>query len=180
MKKNIVNKSKKRILNRFFLNLEFPDLDEYKNENNNKKIKLRFVDINKIKYLEKLSNRVKGYLTQLNIQFKKLNEKDLIIKSLLDEIKTKENIRKKSVGKIGGLTASLNKEREKNKILLENTSSLNNTILEISEQIKNKNLEIEAKNMEIKILKNLGKKKNIDDYKKLNELKKDIEKNKKR
>ena len=160
------------IIDKIYLNLKLPDLDEYKKENSDKKIRLRLVDINKIKYLEKLAARVKGYLTQLNQQFKEIDK-------LKESVKKKENSRRKTVGKVGGLQASLNKERDKNKELLKHTEDLNNIISDKNEEIENKVLELQAKDMEIKILKNLGKKKKIEDYKKLSELKKDLEKNRK-
>jgi len=104
--------------------------------------------------------------------------KDLIfnlgvaINMTLDQLKNTEAARKKNASKIGGLTTSLNKEKNKTKELL-------NTVNELEDTIELQKLESEKKDTQIKILKNVGKQKQMDDYKKLEELNKDIQKHKK-
>lgn len=95
------------------------------------------------------------------------------ITTVLDQLKNTEAARKKNASKIGGLTTSLNKERNKTKELL-------NTVTELEDTIELQKLESEKKDTQIKILKNVGKQKQMDDYKKLEELNKDIQKHKKR
>lgn len=94
------------------------------------------------------------------------------ITTVLDQLKNTEAARKKNASKIGGLTTSLNKEKNKTKELL-------NTVTELEDTIKLQQLEIEKKDVQNKILKNVGKQKQMDDYKKLEELNKDIQKHKK-
>jgi hypothetical protein len=91
---------------------------------------------------------------------------------VLDKLQTTESARRKNASKIGGLTTSLNKERNKTKELL-------NTVNELEDTIELQKLESEKKDTQIKILKNVGKQKQMDDYKKLEELNKDIQKHKK-
>ena len=94
------------------------------------------------------------------------------ITTVLDQLKNTEAARKKNASKIGGLTTSLNKEKNKTKELL-------NTVNELEDTIELQKLESEKKDTQIKILKNVGKQKQMDDYKKLEELNKDIQKHKK-
>ena len=93
------------------------------------------------------------------------------ITTVLDQLKNTEAARKKNASKIGGLTTSLNKEKNKTKELL-------NTVNELEDTIKLQQLESEKKDTQIKILKNVGKQKQMEDYKKLEELNKDIQKHK--
>ena len=91
----------------------------------------------------------------------------------------KEHQRRKSAGKVGGLTASLNKEKEKTDQLLENKLELENKIEMQKDELILKELELKQKEAEITIYKNLGKKKQMNDYKKLQEIQKDIDRHKK-
>lgn len=168
----------------------FPNLEKYKKksekENIHKKLRLRIVDITRLEFLEKLPQRMEGYLKQISQQFKiiKSNEENINclsrkIDKIVEKLDEKEQQRRKSAGKVGGLTASLNKEKEKTEQLLENNLELENTINKKNEELELKTLELNEKDVEIKILKNLGKKKQIDDYKKLKEIRKDIDNRKK-
>ena len=95
------------------------------------------------------------------------------ITTVLDQLKNTEAARKKNASKIGGLTTSLNKEKNKTKELL-------NTVTELEDTIELQQLESEKKDTQIKILKNAGKQKQMEDYKKLEELNKDIQKHKRK
>ena len=114
---------------------------------------------------------------RLTERINKLKDNDTIltmaITNTLDQLKNTEAARKKNASKIGGLTTSLNKERNKTKELL-------NTVNELEDTIELQKLESEKKDTQIKILKNAGKQKQLEDYKKLEELTKDINKHKKR
>ena len=94
------------------------------------------------------------------------------ITAALDQLKNTEAARKKNACKIGGLTTSLNKEKKK-------TEELLNTVNELEDTIELQKLESEKKDVQIKLLKNAGKQKQLDDYKKLQELNQDIQKHKK-
>lgn len=161
-----------------------PNLAKFKRkkEKETKKYRLKIVDVNRLNFLEKLPQRLEGYLSQINMQFKRIESNEERVKKLNDKFDTivamlgeKEKQRRKTAGKVGGLTAKLNKEREKTEQLIENNINLENTIELKNNEIKLKELEIQEKETEIKILKNLGKKKQIEDYKKLKEIKKDID-----
>ena len=161
----------------------FPNLKKFekKKERENKiaKYRLRIVDIVRLEFLEKLPQRLEGYLKQIDQQLKTIKSNEENINSLSNKVdkivkklEEKEIQRRKSAGKVGGLTASLNKEKEKTEQLLEDKAKLENTM-----QLKE--LELSEKDIEIQILKNLGKKKQINDYKKLQEIRKDIDNHKK-
>ena len=94
------------------------------------------------------------------------------IKTTLEKLHLVETARRINAGKLGGLTKALNKEKEKNEALL-------NTVNELEDTIELQQLESEKKDTQIKILKNVGKQKQMEDYKKLEELTKDINKHKK-
>lgn len=161
-----------------------PNLAKFKRkkEKETKKYRLKIVDVNRLEFLEKLPDRLEGYLSQLREQFgtlksneERINNLDNKVTKALEILEEKERQRRKSAGKVGGLTAKLNKEKEKTEQLIENNINLENTIELKNNEIKLKELEIQEKETEIKILKNLGKKKQIEDYKKLKEIKKDID-----
>lgn len=168
----------------------FPNLKRFKNrqerERKISKYRIRLIDVTRQEFLEKLPQRLEGYLNQINQQFKIIKSNDDSVKSLNDKVdrivnmlEEKEQQRRKVAGKVGGLTASLNKEKEKSEKLLENKVNLENTIEVKNKEIKLKELELKEKDIEIKILKNLGKKKQMSDYKKLQEIRKDIDNHKK-
>lgn len=161
----------------------FPNLKKIKRKQEKEKklvkYRLRLVDVIRLEFLEKLPQRVEGYLSQITQQIKtiKSNEENINnlsnkIDKIVEKLEEKETQRRKAAGKVGGLTASLNKEKEKTEHLIEDKVKLENTI-------ELKDLELQEKDAEIKILKNLGKKKQMSDYKKLQEIRKDID-NKKR
>ena len=160
----------------------FPDLKKFKKkqekERKTSKYRLKLIDVARLEFLEKLPQRLEGYLNQINQQFKtiKSNEESINnlsnkIDKIVEKLEEKEQQRRKSAGKVGGLTASLNKEKEKKEQLLHDKVTLENTI-------ELKNLEIKTKNAEIKILKGKGKKKNLEDYKDYKECRHELEKRK--
>lgn len=164
----------------------FPNLRKFKKKQERErkisKYRLKLIDIARLEFLEKLPQRLEGYLNQINHQFKTIrsNEENINnlshkIDKIVEKLEEKETQRRKSAGKVGGLTASLNKEKEKTEHLLENKVKLENTIEQKEEEIRLKELELSEKDIEIKILKNLGKKKQMSDYKKLQEIRKDID-----
>ena len=128
--------------------------------------------------MQKMVDRQNNYLAQIkmnNEEIGKLRDtnEDMVeaVKDTLNQLKQTKQARKKNACKIGGLTTSLNKEKNKTKELL-------NTVNELEDTIKLQQLEIEKKDVQNKILKNAGKQKQLDDYKKLEELNKDIQKHK--
>ena len=167
----------------------FPNLAKFKKksekENKIKKLRLKIIDITRLEFLEKLPQRLDGYLNQINQQFKiiesneeNINNLSIKIDKIVEKLEEKEQQRRKMAGKVGGLTASLNKEKEKTGHLLEDKLKLENTIELKNDEIKLKQLELNEKDTEIKILKNLGKKKQMSDYRKLQEIRKDIDNHK--
>lgn len=145
--------------------------------------KLKLVDTTKQDFLEKLEDRVKGYLTQLSEQFKELRKRDDKIEVLTNEIKEiklilgeKEDARRKTASKVGGLQKSLNKEKDKTKMLL-------NYQLELEKELDStreiKDLEIKTKDAEIKMLRGKDKKRDVEDYKNYMDCRKELERRKK-
>lgn len=145
--------------------------------------KLKLIDTYKQDFLEKLEDRVKGYLTQLSEQFKELKRRDDKIDNLTNEIKEiksilgeKEDARRKTASKVGGLQKSLNKERDKTKMLLDYQMELEK---EFNNTREIKDLEIKTKDAEIKMLRGKDKKRNIEDYKNYMDCRKELERRKK-
>lgn len=177
------------IFEKTYIRLHFPNLKKYKkrqeHENSQKKFRIRIVDVNRLEFLEKLPKRLEGYLKQLNDNFgtlksneERINNLDNKVTKAFEMLKKKEHQRRKTAGKVGGLTASLNKEKEKTEQLLEDKIALENTIELQKEEIALKELELKEKETKINIYKNLGKKRQISDYKKLQEIRKDIDNHK--
>ena len=130
--------------------------------------------------MQKMVDRQDNYLAQIkmnNEEIGKLRDtnEDMVsmVKDTLKQLKLKEEARRKNASKIGALTTNYNKEKRK-------TEELLNTVNELEDTIKLQQLEIEKKDVQNKILKNTGKQKQLDDYKKLQELNQDIQKHKKR
>lgn len=178
------------IFEKTYIRLHFPNLKKYQKrqeyENSQKKFRIRIVDVNRLEFLEKLPKRLEGYLKQLNDNFgtlksneERINNLDNKVTKAFEMLKKKEHQRRKTAGKVGGLTASLNKEKEKTDRLLENKLELENTIEMQKDELILKELELKRKEAEITIYKNLGKKKQMSDYKKLQEIQKDIDRHKK-
>ena len=130
--------------------------------------------------MQKMVDRQDNYLAQIkmnNEEIGKLRDtnEDMVsmVKDTLKQLKLKEEARRKNASKIGALTTNYNKEKRK-------TEELLNTVNELEDTIKLQQLEIEKKEVQNKILKNTGKQKQLDDYKKLQELNQDIQKHKRK
>lgn len=185
LKKNKLTTKLKDLHYRIRLKIMMPNLDKYKKKySDSADFEEKYVVMSKEEFqlIKKLGNNLESHLNQIKLNNQEIeNLKDtnngmiLLIKNTLIQLKEKETARRKAAGKVGGLTASLNKEKEKKEQLLKDKIDLENTIELKNNEIKLKELEIQEKETEIKILKNLGKKKQIEDYKKLKEIKKDID-----
>ena len=170
-------------LDKLRLKMMMPDLKKYKRKYSDElQEDDHYVLVKRTDYelMQKMVDRQDNYLTQIkmnNEEIGKLRDtnEDMVgvVKDTLNQLKQTEQARKKNACKIGGLTTSLNKEKNKTKELLDTVSELEN-------EIKLKQLEIEKKDVQNKILKNTGKQKQLDDYQKLVELNKDIQKHKRK
>jgi len=147
--------------------------------------RIKIVDIDKQQFYEKMATRLEGYLTQLSNQFKELKEKNNKIDELIfqvNEIKEvleiKEESRKKTASKVGGLQKSLNKEKTKVCMLLNHKIDLENVIEKKEEELDIKELELKTKNAEIKMLRGKGKTRNVEDYKNYVECRHELERRK--
>lgn len=147
--------------------------------------RIKIVDIDKQQFYEKMATRLEGYLTQLSEQFKELKEKNNKIDELIYEIneikevlEIKEESRKKTASKVGGLQKSLNKEKTKVSMLLNHKLDLENVIEKKDEELDIKELELKTKNAEIKMLRGRGKTRNVEDYKNYVECRHELERRK--
>lgn len=145
-------------------------------------MKLKIVDKARYELLEKIADRTDNYIIQIKTDIKKIDSLNNKIEELEDLVKNitilfqeKENQRRKNASKVGGLQTSLNKEKTKTKELLENQIILENTINEKNDKMELKDLEIKAKDAEIQMLRGIGKKKNVEDYKNFVECRKELE-----
>ena len=182
MKKNEEEVKKLNFFERAWLRAMMPNLKKYKkkyseeltNEDN-------YVVLNRQDYelMKKMIDRQDNYINEIKInveEIEKLKEEKEKLIFLISEfkvkIKNKETERRKTAGKVGGITAKLNNMKKENKILLEKFFELENIL-------ETKDFELEKERLQNKILKDNGKKKQIEDFKKLVELNKDIKKHKK-
>ena len=184
-KKNRIEAKKLSLFDRIRLKMMMPNLEKYKRKYSDEiKPDEEYILVKQSEYdlMKKITERQDNYIEQIKINNKEIQKQQdeisdlsISIEFVLEQLKIKETERRKSAGKVGGLTASLNKEKEKTEQLIESNINLENTIELKNNEIKLKELEIKEKETEIKILKNLGKKKQIGDYKKLQEIRKDID-----
>jgi len=130
--------------------------------------------------MQKMVDRQDNYLAQIkmnNEEIGKLRDtnEDMLdyINDTLNQLKVSERARKRNASKIGALTTNYNREKRKNEELL-------NTVNELEDAIKLQQLESDKKDVQISILKQTGKQKQMEDYKKLQEITKDINKHKKK
>lgn len=160
-----------------------PNLKKYKRKySDGLKSEDNYVLIKRTDYelMQKMVDRQDNYLAQIKMnneeigKLRDINE-DMVesVKDTLKQLKLKEEARRKNASKIGALTTNYNKEKRK-------TEELLNTVTELEDTIKLQQLESEKKDVQIKLLKNAGKQKQLDDYKKLQELNQDIQKHKKK
>lgn len=165
-----------------YLLKNFPKLSKKtKKENKMKRYRLKIVDVNRLEFLEKLSERTENYIQQIMIQIKKIQEKNNEIAELNNKIddtfeilKLKEEQRRKNASKAGGLQRSLNSFKKKNDKLIEERANL-------ADELENKNIELELKEKEIQMLKNKdSKKKDVETYKNYFHARKELEKREKK
>lgn len=146
-------------------------------------MKLKIVDKARYQLLEKIAERTDNYISQIRSDIKKIDslnikieELEILVKDITILFQEKENQRRKNASKIGGLQTSLNKEKIKTKELLEHQVILQNKITEKDDKMELKDLELKAKDAEIQMLRGIGKKKNVEDYKNFVECRKELEK----
>ncbi len=159
-------------LDKIILKYKFPVLP------NSKKGNSFFVIVRRNRYqlLENIADRLKGYLTNLKMNFDEIQNLKDDIKNIEKKLDIKEEQRRKIAGKVGGLTKSLNKANQKNADLLKNREELLNTIELRDLQMELIKIQKEKSENEVKILKNRGKKKDIETYKNFFECRHELEK----
>lgn len=160
-----------------------PNLKKYKRKySDGLKPEDNYVLVKRTDYelMQKMVDRQDNYLAQIkmnNEEIGKLRDvnKDMVesVKETLEKLHLVEVARRKHAGRIGGLVTNYNREKKK-------TEKLLNTVNELEDNIRLQQLESEKKDMQIKLLKNTGKQKQLDDYKKLQELNQDIQKHKRK
>lgn len=170
-------------LDKLRLKMMMPNLKKYKRKySDGLKPEDNYVLVKRTDYelMQKMVDRQDNYLAQIkmnNEEIGKLRDvnKDMVesVKETLEKLHLVEVARRKHAGRIGGLVTNYNREKKK-------TEKLLNTVNELEDNIRLQQLESEKKDMQIKLLKNTGKQKQLDDYKKLQELNQDIQKHKRK
>ena len=123
----------------------------------------KIVKTSEYDFMKKSMERQASYLTQIMDQFAEIKNMKEELQKINAMLKIKEDKRRKSASKIGGLQASLNSQRQKNDVLLE--------------MLKEKDIELDVKEKEVEMLRNKGKrKKNVESYKNYFEARKELEK----
>lgn len=131
----------KKFLNKVKLKTMISNLDKYeKKYSDNTDFEEKYIVMSKEEFqlIKKLGNNLESHIAQIkmnNAEIKDLKDLNqgmvLLMKATLGQLKQKENARRKAAGKVGGLTASLNKEKEKTEHLLEDKVNLENTIKDL-------------------------------------------------
>ncbi|MBR0471730.1 MAG: hypothetical protein IJI98_03410 [Methanosphaera sp.] len=162
-------------LDKLRLKMMMPNLEKYKRKYSDELTEEdNYVLVKRTDYelMQKMVDRQDNYLTQIKMnneeigKLKDTNEDMVeIVKDTLKQLKLKEEARKRNASKIGALTTNYNRVKAQNE--------------ELKDNLELEKLESEKKDVQIKILKNIGKQKQMDDYKKLEELNRDIQKHKK-
>ena len=149
--------------------------EELKDEDN-----LIVLNRNDYELMKKMIDRQDNYVSQIKINNEEIEilkeESEQLNKTIEDitiKFKKKEKERRKIAGKVGGLTTKLNSSKKQNKMLLDR-------VCDLEKELETKRLELEREKLKNKILKDSGKKKQIEDFKKLIELNNDIKKSKKK
>ena len=116
---------------------------------------MKWIIVNRVRYelLEKIAARTDNYIEQirlvnsnLEVQKEKTETLEFALKDFINSYNKKENERKKTASKVGGLQTSLNRQKEKNEAILQRTKDL-------EKQLKQKNVESEQNEKEITELK---------------------------
>ena len=153
---------------RVWLRALMPDLNKYKKKYSQELTEEdNYIILNRNDYelMKKMVDRQDNYIKQIKMS----NEE---IDKLKNKLAEKEKARRKVAGKVGGLTGHLNYEKKQNKMLLDK-------VLELESAKELQEIELEKAKIQNKILKDTGKKKQIEDFKKLIELNNEIKKRKK-
>ena len=159
MKKKRIEVRKPNIIDRIVFALTLPDIPSKDDREGPFKI-LKTKEYNLMK---KMVDRIPGYTTQLQTQNTELQIQSELLTQKDEELITKEKQRMKLIAKVGGLTTSLRREKNKNE--------------ELVKVLADKEIEIDIKDKEIEMLKNKGKrKKNVESYKNYFEARKELEK----
>lgn len=166
---------------RAWLRTLMPDLKKYKRQYSkglNDEDNYVILNRNEFELMKKMVDRQDNYINQIKMNIEELNklkqtndEMNELIKETLSHLNSKEKARRKIAGRVGGLTAKLNSEKKENKMLLDR-------VFELESANKLQKIELEKAKIQNKILKDTGKKKQMDDFKKLSELNEDIKKHK--
>jgi hypothetical protein len=146
MKKDIKAKRIK-LMDRIRLSSEFPKIPI---DNEYEVLNYKIVKKSKYELMEKIVGRVDNYIEQIKICNRKIEEQKLAYKELnnkVDEINQlfnkRENSRKITASKVGGLKSSLNHQKEKNKILLDLNKNLTEKLTQAEKKLERANNQVE-------------------------------------
>lgn len=133
--------------------------------------------------IKKIAKRTEGYTKQIKMCNKTIKEQDekidTIYKFLMQSIDTcneKEDSRRKLASKIGGLTTSLNTQKEKNKLLLKLSKSLEKQLDVKTKENEKAEKELEEIKRQLEFFKNHRKAYSMEEYKNYVECRKELEK----
>lgn len=146
---------------------------------------MRFKIVDKAKYelLEKIAKRTDNYISQikivnasLKIQKDKMNHLEDMVYEIANAFKEKEDARRKTASKVGGLQSSLNRQKEKNKLLLKLSKSLEKQLDDKTKESEKTEKELEEIKRQLEFFKNHRKAYSMEEYRNYVERRKECEK----
>lgn len=146
---------------------------------------MRFKIVDKTKYelLQKIAERTDNYIGQikivnasLKIQKDKTSQLESLVHEITNAFKEKEDARRKTASKVGGLQSSLNRQKEKNKLLFKLSKSLEKQLEDKTKDSEKIEKELEELKRQLDFFKNHRKAYSIEEYKNYIERRKECEK----
>lgn len=146
---------------------------------------MRFKIVDKTKYelLQKIAERTDNYIGQikivnasLKIQKDKTSQLEVLVHEIANAFKEKEDARRKTASKVGGLQSSLNRQKEKNKLLFKLSKSLEKQLEDKTKDSEKIEKELKELKRQLDFFKNHRKAYSMEEYKNYIERRKECEK----
>lgn len=146
---------------------------------------MRFKIVDKTKYelLQKIAERTDNYIGQikivnasLKIQKDKTSQLEILVYEIVNAFKEKEDVRRKTASKVGGLQSSLNRQKEKNKLLFKLSKSLEKQLDDKTKESEKTEKELEEIKRQLEFFKNHRKAYSMEEYRNYVERRKECEK----
>lgn len=146
-------------------------------------MKYKIVEKARYELLERIAERTDNYISQikivnssLEIQKTKMNQLELLFYEVMAAFKEKEDVRRKTASKVGGLQSSLNRQKEKNDLLFDLNKNLESQLHEKTKDNERIEKELEEIKRQLDFFKNHRKAYSMEEYRNYVERRKECEK----